>query len=805
MKKIKKVLLVLFSVLLIIALSIYIYLLSSKPQYDGEVALKNISATTEVCFDDYGVPHIYAATQKDAMTTLGYVHAQDRLWQMELLRRIAPGRLSEIFGTPALKTDKFFAGIGIDQSSEKAVAQLDHNSQTYILANAYLDGINQYMEEGTTPVEFTLLGIDKEKFTLKDVYNIFGFMSFSFAMAQKTDPLLTDIRDRFGMEYLKDFGINGELNTKQLLSHKGKSKEYSEIAKSVATLLEASPVPSFIGSNSWVIGEAKTKNGKVILANDPHIMYSQPGTWYEAHIVCPDYEMYGYYIAGTPFPLLGHNRDYAYGLTMFENDDVDFFQEEENPNNLKQYKTPEGYKNYTYDQKTIKVKDSSDVKLNVKTSHHGPIITGLLEGLKTEKSVAMSWIYTQEKNQILNAVYALSHAKNLESFHKGIELVNAPGLNIMYGDAKGNIAWITSGKLYKVPKLVNTNFILNGANGIDDKKEFIPFDKHPAAINPPWNYIYTSNNQPEAIDGYLYPGYYLPKDRAMRIDDLLKPKNNWTQEEVSKMIVDNTSATAETIVANMTKAMNTSSFNANEKQALTILKEWQSTNNTVDVAPTVFNKWLYFYLKATFEDEFGEENFKLLLSTHIVKQMIEAQTQNTTSPWWDNSTTKDKKETQAEILTQSFKEAVASLEKQLGNDVNQWQWGKVHQVEFQHPIGKVKLFRKFFNVGSFPIAGTNEVINNQLFIYTDDAQINTKGGPSTRRIIDFSDIENSISVLPTGQSGNPMSKHYSDQSELFVNGNFRKMMLNKKEIEATSTKLIFKPHHLVIPTKEESH
>ncbi|WP_162126420.1 penicillin acylase family protein [Flavobacterium phycosphaerae] len=793
MKLVKKFFLIVLTLIVLLVLFVFGYLQYTKPSYEGQQSLKNITKETTVYFDEFGVPHIYAANQKDAMTALGYVHAQDRLWQMELMRRIAPGRLSEIFGNPVLKTDKFFAGIGIDENSAKAVAQLDKNSPTYILANAYLDGINQYMEAGVTPVEFRLLGIKPEKFTLKDVYNIFGFMSFSFAMAQKTDPLLTDIRDRFGMKYLNDFGINGEFGTKQLKSYKGNYLEYSKIAQSLTTMLEASPVPAFVGSNSWVIGGAKTKSGQVILANDPHIMYSQPGTWYEAHIVCPNYEMYGYYIAGTPFPLLGHNREYAYGLTMFENDDVDFFQEEDNPNNDKQYKTLEGYKNYTYKQKIIKVKDSANVKLNVKTSQHGPVVTGLLEGLSSKKNIAMTWTLLEQKNQILNAVYQLSHAKDLAYFHKNIELIKAPGLNIMYGDAIGNIAWITSGKLYKVDKSVNTNFILNGANGIDDKKEFLPFAKNPSAINPPWHYVYTANNQPEAIDGYLYPGYYLPKDRAMRIDNLLQPKNNWTKEDVSKMIVDNTSATAQTIVSHMTASVSTVNFSANEKQALQTLKDWQGANGLKEIAPTIYNKWLYFYLRDTFEDEFGKDNFKLLLSTHIIKQVIENQTKNGASPWWDNIETKTKKETQTEVLTQSFKEAVASLEKQLGNDLGNWKWGKVHRVEFQHPIGKVKLLSRFFNVGTFPIAGSNEVINNQLFIYTDDAEIGVKGGPSTRRIIDFSDIENSLSVLPTGQSGNPMSAHYNDQAELFVNGKFRKMKLNKKEIEATSTKLVFTP------------
>ncbi|MGV3697332.1 penicillin acylase family protein [Flavobacterium sp.] len=793
MKRFKKFLLLFLSILLLLFIAILIYLQTTKPKYDGEETLSNLSNETTVYFDEYGVPHIYADNQKDAMTTLGYVHAQDRLWQMELMRRIAPGRLSEIFGTPVLKTDKFFAGIGIDENSKQAVAQLDKKSQTYILANAYLDGINQYIENGTTPVELRLLGIQQEKFTLKDVYNIFGFMSFSFAMAQKTDPLLTDIRDRFGMEYLKDFGIKGELGTQQLKSFKGDYKEYTIMAKSVAALLESSPIPAFIGSNSWVIGGAKTKNGNVILANDPHIMYSQPGTWYEAHIVCPDYEMYGYYIAGTPFPLLGHNRNYSYGLTMFENDDVDFFQEEDNPNDGRQYKTAEGYRNYTFQQKTIKIKDSADVKIDIKSSHHGPVLTGLLEGLNPKKPIAMSWIYTQQKNEILDAVYQLSHAKNLESFHKSIELIKAPGLNIMYGDAKGNIAWITSGKLYKVDPSVNTNFILNGSNGIDDKKEWLPFEKNPAAINPTWNYVYSANNQPEAIEGYLYPGYYLPKDRAMRINGLLAPKNDWTKEAVAKMICDNTSATSAGIVAKMAGVLNNQQISENELKAVNLLKTWKGTNELEDIAPSLYNKWLYFYLKATFEDELGEEGFKMLLGTHIIKQMIEPQIQNSDSPWWDDIKTKGKKETQSEILTKSFKQAFTSLENQLGTDINDWKWENIHKVEFMHPIGKVKLFSGFFNIGPFAIAGSNEVINNQLFTFSDEAELATKGGPSTRRIIDFSDIENSWSVLPTGQSGNPMSKHYDDQTELFLKGKFRKMKLNKTEIINTSTKLTFKP------------
>ena len=793
MKKAKKTLLVLLSLITILGLSIYGYLMYSKPKYEGELLLKNISKETTVYFDELGVPHIYASSQKDAMVALGYVHAQDRLWQMELLRRIAPGKLAEIFGTKALKTDTFFTSLGIDEASQKAILELDKNTESYLLANAYLEGINQYIDRGKTPIEFRLLGIKKRNFEIKDVYNIFGFMSFSFAMAQKTDPLLTDIRDKYGMDYLKDFGINSEYNFTKLKDFEGKSKEYSHISKSITSLLEASQVPTFIGSNSWIIGEQKTKNGKVVFANDPHIAFSQPATWYEAHIVTPNYEMYGYHLAGTPFPLLGHNRQYAYGLTMFENDDVDFYKEKNNPSNSDEYQTPNGFQKYEIRKKTIKVKDSSDVVLNLKISRHGPIINNVLDGMHQKYPVAMSWIYTQQPIKILDATYALCHAKNVDDFRKNISLIAAPGLNIMYGDAKGNIAWTTSGKLYKHDKNVNTNFILDGASGKDEIKEFLDFSKNPKAINPSWNYLYSANNQPEAIDGFLYPGYYLPEDRAKRINTLLAPKNNWTKADVSKMILDNQSSTAQEVVKNLLSEVNYGSLSLNEKKAFELLKSWKATNNSEEIAPTIFNKWVFVYLKNTFKDEMGADDFKMFLTTHIMKQIIAAQLKNQNSPWWDDISTKNSKENKKQIIAKSFHEAISNLEKQLGTDTNSWTWGKVHTLEHQHPMGKVATLRKFFNVGPFQVSGTNEVINNQIFSYNENGEYNVIAGPSTRRIIDFSDIENSWSILPTGQSGNPMSKHYNDQAEMYNAGKFRKMKLNKQEIIKTSTKLVFTP------------
>ena len=793
MKKLKKVVLVLVVIIVMAAIGLCAYIFHLKPQYEGELKLKNLQKETTVYFDDFGVPHIYAASEKDAMTTLGYVHAQERLWQMELLRRIAPGRLSEIFGSVALKNDKFFSGIGIEEASAKAIAKLDKNSQSYQMTMAYLDGINQYLDEGVTPVEFTLVGVKKEKFTIKDVYNIFGYMSFSFAMAQKTDPLLTDIKAKYGAEYLKDLGIEGEFNTTQIKSSKEHLEEYTAISKSVASLLDASPIPPFVGSNSWVVGGTKTKSGKVIFANDPHIGFSQPATWYEAHLVTPEFELYGCYLAGTPFPLLAHNREYSYGLTMFENDDIDFYQETNKADDANQYQTPTGFSTYETRKKTIKVKDTSDVVLTVKSSRHGPIMNDVLANLKSKKPIAMSWIYTQQPIQILDAVYGLSHAKSKEDFKKGVQLVAAPGLNVMYGDAKGNVGWWATGKLYKHNKGVNSFLILDGASGKDDIAEYLDFTKNPSAENPKWGYVYSANNQPEAVDGYLYPGYYLPEDRAKRISGLLDTKSDWDKEAISQMIYDNTSSVATTTVKSLISNINLKNLDAEGKKIIEVLKSWKGTNNLEDVAPTIYNKWIYLYLKNTFEDEMGADEFDVFLGTHIGKQVIARQIALENSVWWDDIKTKNKKETRIEIVSKSFNEAVSQLKKQLGNDIAAWNWGKVHTVEHEHPLGKVAALRKLFNVGPFDSPGSNEVINNLFFGFNDVGKYYVKGGPSTRRIVDFSDIENSWSILPTGQSGNPFSKHYDDQAEMYNAGKFRKMKLNKEEIIKTSTKLVFKP------------
>lgn len=793
MRVLKKITLIFIVFITIAIIGGWVYYNNIKPSYEGLLKLTDLKKETQVYFDDYGIPHIYAENEIDAMLSLGYVHAQDRLWQMELMRRIAPGRLSEILGKDMLKTDKFFVSLGIDEASEKSVKKLNRSSEVFQLATSYLKGVNQYIENGPTPIEFSLIGIDKESYQLKDVYNILGYMSFSFAMAHKTDPLLSIIKGKLGNEYLKELNIDIDSNSTIIKNSKKEIETLENLILNVSEIMNTTPIPPFIGSNSWVVSSEKTSTGNVLFANDPHIGYSQPAVWFEAHITTPHYEMYGYHIAGVPFPLLGHNRNYAYGITMFENDDINFYKEENHPTNKQKYKSPNGFNDYKITSKTIKIKDDEDVTLEVRSSRHGPIMNDVIDEISQANPISMWWTFTQLDGDILSALHKISRAEKMEDVKKGASMIHAPGLNIMYGDSKGNIAWWASGKLFKHKPHVNTKFILDGASGEDDPIEYLDFSENPTAENPSWNYVYSANNQPDTISNILYPGYYLPEDRAKRIVNLIEPKDDWSKLDMATMINDITSSVSPEIVKNIINSIHNSQFSKNEDKAISILKNWKGTNTEEEIAPTIYNKLVYSYLKNTFQDELGDKLFNQILNTHLMKRVIADHLNRNSSVWWDDISTSEKKESKKEILLKSFKETITSLEKQLGDDINNWKWGKVHTLEHQHPLGTIAILRNYFNVGPFSMKGAREVIDNRGYLFNNSGIYKITMGPSTRRIIDFSDIENSISILPTGQSGNPFSKHYSDQAEMYNKGEFRKMKLNKQEIKNNSTQLTILP------------
>ena len=791
MNFIKKTLIFLVVIILFIASAGWLYSKTLHPVYNGEIKIKNTTEDVTVYFDDIGVPHINAQNQKDAYLALGYVHAQDRLWQMELVRRIAAGRLSEILGKELLSVDQFFSGLGIEEAANKTIASLDKSSQAYVLTQAYLDGVNQFIKNGKTPLEFILLGLEKEKYTIKDIYNVFGYMSFSFAVAHKTDPLLTEIKEKLGTPYLSELlGFAGENLTVNKTSIPEKIN--ASISRAVSSIMDDLPVSPFIGSNSWVIAPEKTKNGKVIFANDPHIGFSQPSVWYQNHIKTPDFEIYGFNIALMPFPLMGHNRAYAYGMTILANDDLNFYIEEDNPENSLEYKTIDGYEKYQLVDKTIHIKNEIDTNFQVKVSRHGPIMNGLIKHVIDERPIAMNWIYTQLPNEMLEVSYGISHANSMRDFKKSVAKIHAPGLNVMYGDAKDNIGWFSSAKLYQLRDGLSSKTYLNGASGNDEIIEYLPFEENPQAINPTWKYVYSANNQPDSVRGKLYQGYYQPQDRAKRIVELLDEKNDFTKKDVSKMIYDVKSSTVSEISKGLLKSVEKSKGTASERKAFSIIENWDGSYLKTSVGPTIFNRFLYEFLKETYNDELGD-SFQLFINSQLQDQVLPLQVNREKSVWWDNISSKDKIETRTDIVNLAFKNAIAFLQNQLGENIEDWTWNRVLSIEHEHAIGKAGgLLRTFFNVGPFETIGGNEVINNQIFNLDSTGYYKVTAGPSTRRIVDFSDVENSLAILPTGQSGNVFSEYYKDQTEKYLEGEFVKMNLNQAEIEQSKNVLTLK-------------
>ncbi len=790
MRLIKRILVFLAIFLALVLLVGFLFVQHQKPEYEGNKELSQLKDSVSVYFDTYGIPHIYAENEPDAFRALGFVHAQDRLWQMELLRRIAPGRLSEVFGQEALPNDKLFLGLGIDEATQKILEDLDPEEPAVQLAQAYLDGINQYIAEGPTPIEFYLTGLDKQPFTLADVYNAVGYMAFSFAMAHKTDPFLMEVRDRLGPEYLAELLQTSPSNATMIRTHDSRfvSDSSHQLSAHIREILEKTPLPALEGSNSWVLGPEKTKSGKVLFANDPHIGFAQPSVWYEAHIVTPDFEKYGYYLAGVPYPLLGHDRRIAYGLTMFENDDIDFYSETLDPGDSTRYLRPGRLGTFVQKEKQIPVKDQEPVTFRYLETDRGPVLNEALESLKAEAPVSMSWVYTQGENNVLQALYGISHSRDMDSFEKAVADIHAPGLNVMYGDAEGNVAWWGAARLSVHPDSLSTKLFLDGATVTPP--EPLAFERNPRSINPPWGYVYSANNQPDSVQYGMIPGYYLPENRARRIENLLEPRSDWDRDGVMEMITDVTSPVNPEIVAALAADLSGEPLEAAAEKMLIALKNWDGTADLESKEAVLFHRWVYEFLSATFEDELGAEGFESLLNTHLLKRMISPMSRKEASVWWDDVRTPEIRETRKDIIRASYRSAVASIHTDFGGYEGDWGWKDVHSVEFSHPFGRMESLRSYFNVGPFPVNGTREVINNLMFPYNASGFYKVSAGPSTRRVIDFSDIEASMSILPTGQSGNPFSPHYDDQAEMYIQGKFRKMLLNEQEIKANSKSIL---------------
>ena len=765
------------------------YLYSKQPSRQGMVELQHLQGSVTVRYDERGVPHIRADNETDLYRALGYVHAQDRLFQMEVLRRLARGELAEVLGPKLLDTDKLMRSLRIRERAETYFANLDKQSPSFIAMQAYLDGINQYQDSHAKPVEFDVLGIPKRPFTAQDTISIAGYMAYSFAAAFRTEPLLTFVRDQLGPEYLNIFDLDwqpkGVLNGTAPSLASADWKDLNALARLSEQALADNGLPQFEGSNAWVVAGSRTQTGKPLLAGDPHIRFSAPSVWYEAHLSAPGFELYGHYQALMPFASLGMNRDFGWSITMFQNDDLDLIAEKVNPDNPNQVWYRGKWVDMTTSEQQIAVKGQAPVTLILRQSPHGPIVNDALGSGTGKTPIAMWWAFLESQNPILEGFYQLNRADTLAKARGAAAKIQAPGLNVVWANAKGDIGWWAAAQLPKRPAGVRPWFILDGSTAEADKDGFYPFTANPQEENPARGYIVSANFQPVSPTGMEIPGYYNLADRGQQLNRQLSEKAvKWDLENSQKLQLGTTTAYGPRLLAPLLPVLREVVSDPAELKLVEQLAQWKGDYPLDSTSATLFNQFLFNLADATMRDELGNDFFETLLSTRVIDAALPRLAASTDSPWWDNRSTLGK-ETRADTVKAAWLASLAHLKSTLGADASQWQWGSAHTLTHGHPLGQQKPLDLFFNVGPFAAPGTHEVPNN-LSAKIGPAPWPVTYGPSTRRLIDFADPAHSLTVNPVGQSGVLFDSHYDDQAEAYIEGMYFQAHLNDEEVTANT-------------------
>jgi penicillin amidase len=782
MKLILKILTVIFAVAGALG-AWYIY--SKQPIRSGEVSLSNLQAPVSVRYDERGVPHIQAQNEADMYRTLGYVHAQDRLFQMEMVRRLARGELAAILGPKLLDSDRLFRTLGIRAHADAYVAKMDTNTAANKALNAYLDGINQYQNTHPAPIEFDILGISKRPFTAKDTLSVAGYMAYSFAAAFRTEPVMTYVRDQLGVHYLDVFDLawHPEGVIPPILKDND-WQDLNNLAQISQKTLTDSGLALFEGSNAWAISGSRTASGKPLLAGDPHIGFAVPSVWYEAHLSYPGFELYGHHQALNPVASLGHNLDFGWSITMFQNDDIDLIAEKLNPDNAHQVWYQGQWVELQSRTEKIEVKGADPITLTLRRSPHGPIINDALGEHSGKTPIAMWWAFLETENPILDAFYQLNRADTLAKARAASEKIHAPGLNIVWANASGDIGWWAAAKLPLRPSGVDPTFILDGSSSDADKLGFVPFTDNPQEENPGRGYIVSANYQTVPDSGIEVPGYYNLPARGIRLDQRLADSNvKWNVQNSQALQLDTGSGYAQRFLKPLLPIIQAVA-SADEQEWVNLLSNWNGEHNIDAIAPTIFNQLVYQLAYEAMRDEMGDSFFSTLIRTRVIDFALPRLAGKPDSPWWDNRetpVTEDRKAT----VTVAWQESLKHLRSTLGANTANWQWGAAHRLTHVHPLGQQKPLDALFNIGQFEAPGGHETPNN-LSHKIGPAPWPVVYGPSTRRLIDFADPSQSLGINPVGQSGVLFDPHYKDQAESYINGQYHQQYLSEADVAANT-------------------
>lgn len=767
--------------------SVYFLLHRTIPYGDGILEMPILDAPAQVVRDNEGIPHITAKTSKDVYRVLGYVMASERLFQMEMLRRVGSGTLSEIIGEKGVLIDKTFRTLGLRRHFVEKLKKNDLPKEVKDKMQSFFDGVNYFIENESLPIEFVLGGFEPKKFDLYDSYSVIGYMAYSFAAFMRHDLLMDKLQKGLSEDMWNDLQIEPHKNSVMTARINGELKNIFNAFKDLNNTFGG-----FEGSNAWALSSKKTLNKKAMLASDPHIGFSLPGIWFEAHLKVEDpdepYEIYGHFLPNIPFAVMGHDRTKAWGITIAYLDDMDFYKETfSDSGNETLFDGSEIPLQRRLE--VIKVRGGEDIQLPVHVSHNGPILDEIIE----DKSISMKWTYFLEDNHPIEGFYRMGRAKNFDEFKKGVSKVGSPGLNIVYADSEDNIARLNLGRYPKRSDLSDSRVVLDGSSKDDAYKGYYSFEEMPHNINPESGFVASSNNRPLTANE-SFRGMWQPRDRFITLYSRLLVKNDWSVIDnmlLQTSVLNNENEWIRDLVV---KELENRSLNEQEKLSLSELKKWDRQTYPNRVGASIYHQFMY-HLTMNILDELNEEERNKYCGLSARWYFLGRMLKREKAQWWDIKNTSDI-ETRGDVIHKSFQDTVSYLEENYGSKVSSWTWGELHTIEFAHPVGKSFPLNKILNLGPYPVMGAYNNINNFRKVGCMDGH-KVKSGPSTRRIIDFSDTEKSYGILPLGISGHYLSPFFKNQMQRFLSGKYRfQIMSNDLLKKHTKTSLEIVPKYI---------
>jgi penicillin amidase len=768
----------------------------SLPVTVGNVTVKGLTAALEIVRDTHGIPHVFAQSIEDAAFAQGYVHAQDRLWQMELNRRVAAGRLSEFAGKDALEADRFLRRVGLRRAAQREADHL-HPEERRLL-QAYAAGVNAAVTSmgANLPVELRLLRLKPEPWSIVDTISWGKAMGFNLALNWEMELFRSRLVAKVGLERAVQFHLPHAPGAPPIVpsppgARGADATPTAGVDASAAELLrlyqEAKPYLAFGptgASNSWVVSGAHTQSGKPMLANDPHLALQIPSVWYEVHLVAPGLDVYGVSLPGAPGVIIGHTRQVAWGMTNAGADVEDLYIERFDPKEPDRYHAPDGLRSAERVREVIKVKGKRDVVEEVFVTRHGPVLVGGPAG-GAGPALALRWT-GHDPSHLFQAVLEMNRAANASAFREALRSFSGPPQNVVFADAQ-DIGYVMAGDIPMRRK--GTGFL--PVPGWTDEYEWtgnIPFEELPQLWNPASGIIVTANN-PVVDLGFKHhiSWDYMNGYRAARIDALLraKPKHGW--EDFRDIQRDVFCAPGLAFARCCQRLAPKDRF---EQEALASLITWDGYAHPESSGAAVYEAMLIAAVRRTFEkplgtalleEMMGRSGFPLapagLLLGRYVGLLLGALERKDRSFFpavadpapWDA------------MLAQALKDATTLLRQKMGDDVRHWQWGRIHRLRLSHPLGLVKPLNLVFEGRDVPVGGDTDTPFQTA--YPAHKPFGAEAwAPSWRQIADLADLKQTRTIYPPGQSGHPRSPHHLDFFEPWLKGEFHPHWLERAEL-----------------------